>query len=446
MTILLAVALSLASTNDYLFSTPFSTNVVGVGIGEDLDYRVPRSEDKMFLWEAHMERGELLDWLSESAVTTKTPVARGPYTGWDTNAVPNRYTFEDALLRFYDPNVYGAFGCLTNGHPLAAVSFDNSRAIGSMLVVTNASLYSNPRDAIPFVFQGRNPDADRSFIRSFDTNLNFVALAMTANPYTNAYHDIIRNDALTWYQVCRGRTGAVDPETSVRRYTRYPVSFDPQSGAVYRQNETREYTTTNNTPYAQIAPMVSVAATCYKVGFSYYDRGNRVGGDDGTELIASETAEKPLSTCSVTFSRPLGNAEPVEAKCFALVLFSSRGYVKEHTSPSQDKYSKSASLVCPVQCGPFYVTDDDLYAVDVRIDIDQIAEQAMSLLGESWPDPNETSGWIEGPPRPESGVEGFSGLVSGQWNTAFANASVRIWHVIGFAKFRFNARTERNNQ
>ena len=54
--LILAATLSLASTNDYVFTTPATTNLLGVGLGTSAAYAVPRLEDMAFLTEAYMER------------------------------------------------------------------------------------------------------------------------------------------------------------------------------------------------------------------------------------------------------------------------------------------------------------------------------------------------------------------------------------------------------
>lgn len=51
-----AVRLSISATNEYAYTTPLTTNLVGIGMGETGDYMVPRYEDIAFLREAYMER------------------------------------------------------------------------------------------------------------------------------------------------------------------------------------------------------------------------------------------------------------------------------------------------------------------------------------------------------------------------------------------------------
>jgi hypothetical protein len=55
--LIIAVALSLSATNDYLYTTPQTTNIIGVGIGPKADYRAVRAEDNAFLRESFSERG-----------------------------------------------------------------------------------------------------------------------------------------------------------------------------------------------------------------------------------------------------------------------------------------------------------------------------------------------------------------------------------------------------
>ena len=54
--LILAATLSLSSTNDYVFTTPATTNLLGVGLGTSAAYAVPRLEDMAFLTEAYVER------------------------------------------------------------------------------------------------------------------------------------------------------------------------------------------------------------------------------------------------------------------------------------------------------------------------------------------------------------------------------------------------------
>lgn len=60
LSIICSVALSIASTNDYRFTSPGTTNLVGRGMGPNAEYVVPRAEDIAFLREAFAERFCLL--------------------------------------------------------------------------------------------------------------------------------------------------------------------------------------------------------------------------------------------------------------------------------------------------------------------------------------------------------------------------------------------------
>lgn len=57
---MLAVALSLVSTNDYVLTKPGTTNIIGVGMGEVPAYAFLRDEDISFLREAYAERLDAL--------------------------------------------------------------------------------------------------------------------------------------------------------------------------------------------------------------------------------------------------------------------------------------------------------------------------------------------------------------------------------------------------
>jgi len=56
LSLIAAVTLSLASTNDYTFTTPGTTNLSGVGMGPNPSYAIVRGEDVSFLREAYEER------------------------------------------------------------------------------------------------------------------------------------------------------------------------------------------------------------------------------------------------------------------------------------------------------------------------------------------------------------------------------------------------------
>lgn len=56
LAVLAVVSLSLASTNDYRYVNPGTTNLLGIGMGKSGDYSIVRAEDVAFIKEAYAER------------------------------------------------------------------------------------------------------------------------------------------------------------------------------------------------------------------------------------------------------------------------------------------------------------------------------------------------------------------------------------------------------
>ena len=433
---ILAATLSLSHPTNYLFTVPFTTNIVGVGIGEHFDYKVPRLEDNSFLSEAYNERGVVCEWLSDDAVTNRTPSSFQSFTGYDTNSIPHRFKFGDISLFNYYGILSSAFSNPSNSCQMA-VSF-TSQTVNEIVVITNASLYSDPSAALPSMFVGRVPIADRHFSRNFTNDHDLLTHVMTAAPYTNAYHDIAFNNALTWHQFCRETNGNKTSVNSRRQYSKWPVRFDDDGNVVYATNENTRTEYGGGGRYSVLVPSYFLTEQSVKCGFSMYYEGRHVGSEHGERISATETTQTPSNSCCVTFSNPLGKAEIESVKLFAVALFSTSGS-RYSNSRSETLYSRSASLLVPLVPSDVYTTEDGLYSVDFSIDMSSIRSDVMSKLGESLPLPNDVSSWIDDPPIPGRSSEGTT-IFSGDSNTAMASVNLMIRHIVGIAKMKYNAR------
>lgn len=440
MTFVLAVALSLKSANDYVFINPSTTNIIGIGVGESLDHRIPRQEDFEFLREAYAERVWLNLELRKNAETNLNPSSSEyPMMGVDTNSIPSRYKFIDNRLYFYYKNYVGGFSDPSECKCDCLIGY-SSPTISSMVFVTNVSINADPTDAFPSMFVPRGvPIAERNFSRCFrDGTYDLKTLAFISAPLTNAYHDIDSNNALTFYQCLRQKTGIKTVTAIGRQYTTWPTYIDQSGNVDYRQREDVVQNNFNTVEYAESLLQEENRCDVTKCGFSYFHNKQLIGGDDGIEYYIRQSSTTPLSTMTITFSNPIGGAEILEAKTFAVVDVSHVAYVM-----NTNIYNRHSTTLVPVTSSTPYTNENGHVSIDVSINSSSVFSQARSITGENRASMATIYEWVPESERPTE-KPGLSGYVMKQGITKSGRDTVRcsINLIIGFVKMRYHARTE----
>ena len=443
-TALLAVALSLASANDYVFVRPSTTNIVGVGTGETLDYRIPRQEDHEFLREAYAERTWINEYLSAAAESSPVPGSSrsGPQTGYDTNSIPHRYKWGDIKLYYYSDIFNTAFGIPSNSFCNCAVNY-SSPTISEMTFVASNQFYGSAHEAIPAVFDpAGEPIADRRLAEFFDARGDVMTLEPVAWPMTNAYHDIDANDAITLTQRMKQKAESTTGAMWTRRYYNWPSEIDRDGNILWMDDENGNNFYTNAEEFAENDLTLAETVDVYKRGFTFFHDRVSFGGSDGSEAYVYEYKASPIGPMTITLPADIGGGEILELKAFALVrintyAISNRVYV----------YNRQKALAVPVRSStPYMATNGTrrVCAVDVTVDPASLYRDAQSMTGEYVTPPDVLLGWLDDPPRPDRCEYDGYRVIGGDRYRAQSYIALSIRWIIGIAKIRFHARTVRS--
>lgn len=88
----------LASTNDYYYTTPKTTNIFGRVMGENGDYKLVRAEDLAFINEAWAERAALAGSAGETNATAEGTLVEGRSRRTSNNRYWNRAPLRECVL------------------------------------------------------------------------------------------------------------------------------------------------------------------------------------------------------------------------------------------------------------------------------------------------------------------------------------------------------------
>lgn len=193
--LIIAVALSLSATNDYLYTTPQTTNIIGVGIGPKADYRAVRAEDNAFLGESFSERGAGTGFIGEF---NPSIYSLGPSTNLMTagygSLIPDLYapTFLDRFWSLLWPDA--SIVPLESEFPKGKITFYPATTNADFIVFypsTNSPLnsFTSPTN---FAFKTNSIPAT-----------NWLSGALKIGTITNLYRLIRKDDAVLGRDVDR---------------------------------------------------------------------------------------------------------------------------------------------------------------------------------------------------------------------------------------------------
>ena len=225
---LLAATSPLASTNDYYYTTPKTTNICGRVMGENGDYKLVRAEDLAFINEALAERYVLSGYTSDTNATAEGTLVEGKYRHvapstigyWNRAplsacALTNTYHFYqfDALTEASGGAMTNIATVITNARPHKLVTMgwitNNFATLKKMNCLVAQPLLSSTSDAV---------EIETTIVKSKDgggytlTTTNTITLAAmqlheNGAGYNTEYYDGDRSKT-TVKRICTG-SGAV---------------------------------------------------------------------------------------------------------------------------------------------------------------------------------------------------------------------------------------------
>lgn len=280
--LLLSVALSLKSFDDYRYivlpeGSP-KPNCVGIGCGKNLDYRLPRQEDPLFLCEALEER---CAYVRGRTIDNSTYDNYYPF-----GLIPSVYEFS-YVAGLYD----GCFRVKGISIPddffLKPFSGYPDRVVDTGLASDwfNAVFYNRwPSDVAKYLFPNATPPISLSYIENMKwRNGEIVAdigrtALYDAGYVTNVYADIEANTDLIRRWKLRG--GPVrDTRRTIYQYPSYSVfsgyDFDHNTW-IEQKIQTDDTETATDIPFNLKERQYVFSTSVSKVALSAFRNGNRV--------------------------------------------------------------------------------------------------------------------------------------------------------------------------
>lgn len=199
LSIIASVTLSLVSTNDYTFTVPGTTNIIGVGMGKTPSYAIVRGEDISFLREAYEER---IQAVRGKDVTFGGMPQTNDYVVSGDMDVGNPFLLAYLLPESFNPSDGGwrQYRMIYRGKNNSFVSEDFHLISGGYTPVqcsTNWVFALFPGEDcrasyLPFV------DWDTRILPPDDLKTNTMSSVLTLQAVTNGYHNIeLMHDIVT---------------------------------------------------------------------------------------------------------------------------------------------------------------------------------------------------------------------------------------------------------
>lgn len=321
MIALLAIALSLASTNDYLWTTGAAPyEVVGIGTGPSMDYTILRGEDPAFLFESFYERRDVAELLSMEDNSTDMPLGLlHPFPP----AVPATVDPGATITWFYLSDAgysYANILMRTNGTPCNAL-FDSSKTVSRMKRIDSPLMsgsFISTEELTNVYTTGRANFIPRHVNYTYrsvhygPTN-DVYSIRPISSVITNLYLDFDATDALQF----SGKRFRASVGTRYRSADRYDYSdwatAYREDGWRYQSGSETQTDATNRAPFETVSPNYGVTFSAVKRTACGY-HGQSLGGTvKGSQIISREYWRNPEGTCLVEFHHSLtGHLDEVE--------------------------------------------------------------------------------------------------------------------------------------
>lgn len=405
MTILLAIALSLASTNDYKFvsmPTNWTPQIVGLGCGPDDTSAMIRAEDVFFLNEAMRER-EFVALALSGPATTNSVASKSPVFALGT-PIPNSSHYlelgNSSTNLFSGAMTAVASGFITSPREIALSPLPGYGGHYMSLAMSHfaTNLYAN----------GVPPSSHRFWDWNVDTI--FKRYSWGGYPFpmivrgvcTNMYHDLRANAFVAFNNVNRTGPDVVrGTETTENQYETYAAGYDTRDKTFnFYQNSQNERPISLNTPFAENAQIFSLGIYGYRRAAIGCRDGAVESRVSGTRKYIYQSGYS--GTFAITYSDPICGSHVTDVKAVfisaTMNAYETSGRGVGHSETTRDVTRR---LIYPVA---FSVGPRDRRgcpSVTYTIDADDMMNLAMSQFRERPKTPNELLAKCPAPDYPE---------------------------------------------
>lgn len=397
ISLILAVALSISSANDYVFTEVVHTNFVGVGMGETFDYSILRNEDRCFLVEAIVERATIAPLLSSREVVAP-PIKKADacfYPG--RNNIPS-FEYHQILLERYRDG-------FSSNYFATASSLPDRRT----REVSIKDYFFHPEESKKYVFS--KLDTSRKF-PEFVSSENSAWLlvdtnaprAIVAGAYTNVYADIAANTKVLFFQPARAKGGYVMTYIS-EGSRKFPSYYDEQKGWTYDEGPiSQNYDYPNivgNDEYLQVEFGYIIYANVTKRLMTYMRNGSELSRATGIESSRSAYYMTPAEKgCFIRF--PKLQHEAVESVDNEIALIS---ITRTQTASGTSGSSTTRYFVKPVSFTHVDDSPDGCRVFKCDIDMAVLLIEGLGIFG--WQLESNVENMIEYPSEASGSTTGY---------------------------------------
>jgi len=440
---LLAVALSLSSTNDYVWTTGAAPyKVVGVGIGSTCSYSALRGEDAAFLIEMSQERLQTHALLGYDDIAGDITQTLYPFP------VPPLARLQRLYYILNTDKTYWNYLMNTNAPCLCSSSgglLSSKKYIGDF---TSTPLRY---EITTNVFIGCVAPTIRNAPYVNNTsNLLFRALSLSV--ITNIYCDYKLNTYITFGD---GSTGTVlgkrlhcvggyyDTTSVENEYANFPRSFSDEGWEYYEDSHSTQIET-NTAEYAVLVPMYEVFFSATKRSATGWHDKSAVSNARGTSIISSESWRSAISTATIEFHHSI-TGRIVSIHPYALYRVSKYVSYPTTTEPPHsytNYYERSAYVIKPLEdVRDIGIGGNGGQLFSVSLPMPSSAVDVGVFVNIKWPTHEEVSDRLSYPSYPST-VPGYNGYVMtiNDSGTSTSRVEIRPVYVFGLAEIEWNAR------
>jgi hypothetical protein len=433
-----AAALSLSSTNDYIYTVlPSNANLLAFGVGPSGDGRIPRREDWYFLAEAFRERATLSQWLCATEPSTNAVPDKSRYYGANHPAaltIPNSlqiplwlsgeevevlgFPFETFHTAIYDASLVSSPVELSQGLQISQ----------GHILATNAwaSMFS-PGEV------WRSDRASETLIES-----GFLAgRPLTLSTLTNLYADIVDNTAICYAQEVRATDAQDYANTTSTRYYDWPQRW---TGGGWEYLTNTDVTVTNSwpTPYGVPYVYYGRSVSGYKGEFAAVATNGAPAALSAQYIVANAPLSEADQPC-IIFSTPLGGASIEELAAFAVFsgTHSKRLYIQG--SPVTNLVAETVRYLWPL-AAPVRDGDDPAGCPVYRIALPDLRSVYQTIAAAKGIDinPLDILGEVPAPAPPAAPSSPY--IYAQAVNHVYHSLTIYLDGIVGPARMEYHAR------
>lgn len=446
MSVLLAIALSLVSTNDYKFvqmPTNWTPQIVGLGCGPDDTSAAIRAEDVFFLNEAMREREFVAAALRLQATTNSQPYKTPVW--YLATPIPNL----DHMLELGNASTNLFSGTITSNADFFVVAPKEIHEYPAQHFGAVSSSLDFGHFMTNFYTAGKTQSSHRYYDFNVDamwkryTSMNYPYPMIVRGVCKNLYHDLAANTFVAFIQPMRtGPSGITQTINQTTIYNNWANGFsDRDEEFNFPEGYDREWVipiaSRFSSAYDEVMQVdISGARSAY-VGVK---NGSIIKRGTGTD--SSVMQERHHGTYCFTLPDPIVGSH-LKAVKTAFAVFEME--VTEYSFTNG--YTRAIVRhvlrrgIMPITISPGPLDDGGCPSFTFDIDADAVLSTVIGLFGERIPSPNVLLGRCTEPDSPTNVKNIFSSIINRETYTL----NVRVPWIVGVSEIDFRAK-QRNNQ